>query len=183
MLGIRLLIATAVGSLVVAYTSTGAETRSGGDRLLIGPLKLGDLYSSIVRKKQCLSWKSGPSRKQIVEALNACTIYLLDRRKFSNGNWSISAKQSQPTILASGPFVYELTDANGKPFRAPDRAASERGKSVVIAIVKRSRGTYMEKRFQRFHLSKPCSYRRLQISKRVWRGRPVEAVRKTQRAS
>jgi hypothetical protein len=88
--------------------------------LLMGPVKLGELYTNMHNKEVFGDWiakGSGLTNAQIIEALNGCKLYVVDSRRPTTGadGWEFS-ENGRPKVLLEGELSFDLKNAKGKPF-------------------------------------------------------------------
>jgi hypothetical protein len=117
-----LLAGTPIAGLALAAAlpdkaRAGDKPATRDEQFWIGPFPLGDWYKSRGDKKSPFNVGTGPSYDEIVESLNECQVYLLDRRTPDDSGKLCfgDTKDRYPRVAFEGKLFHSWT-VDGKDF-------------------------------------------------------------------
>jgi hypothetical protein len=123
---IVLVLAAGIGLVVLAgesvlHADKPDEPKAKQELFLVGPFALGDLFQSTQDEELLdhIPKAGGPDRKDLLQALNGCKAYLVERRTLDpSGKWLLgSADNEFPKLVTEGKLFVELKDQKGEEFK------------------------------------------------------------------
>jgi hypothetical protein len=116
------LIAAIWVGAVTSEASNQNPTVRRHERLVVGPLPLGDLFKGAKSEIYHMDAAGGPKEADVLKAMNRCKLWLIDRKELDarTGKWTFSWGEPRegriPKLLLEGEFAYRLRDQEGNDF-------------------------------------------------------------------
>jgi hypothetical protein len=117
-------------AVVPAWGSAKKGPTEGQQQLIaIGPIGLGDLYLKM--KKGPILRGGGPPEAAIVNSLNQCQVFIIDKKVFKKGEWE-PAEKGFPKLTLGGKLSFVLKDKKGKDFEVQVSQLRTMGTCTVL---------------------------------------------------
>jgi len=99
--------ATALGALLAGPSRSAEESTDKRETFAVGPFALGDWYKKyrLQNKEKGPLINGAPDDDQIRESLNACQLYVIDGRVWTDRN-KPRFEETRPKVAAEGKLIY-----------------------------------------------------------------------------